>query len=791
MEEKKRRILHRVLSMAFAFAMLLTIAGLGTKLDAHAYEYERTVYVKLVDSSTGQVLMGEDVTPIVDRWVSSGYNYVPETWPQNEDGTFTQNEDGTFTYVIGDNESDWMQFSFGGSASGYATYRITSYRQATYISDIQDGQVFTVNLTPQTEEEALNLVRNSIKEQISTYKNPSDYRNDEQETLSSIIQQYSANVDDATTVSEMYAALADARSEMDMLKTAQSYTNDENYDKITFVSKNGSKVGLVGENGVYQIQLRSFEKGGKFQVEGFSGTQVTWNAKTKMWSSQIWNQFDVHYILAEGENRGGFMMQSLPSDVSYNKDITLPDCSVTFGNTTVTFSLVVIPCDITIGEIKLDDVELTRIDADGKEFDPVSYTVPVTATDEEFEPSGVRIESLTPAIAEEKDGAIIPHKTGTAKFKAISKDDPDQSKKFSIRFSYSEYEQQLIMQDYLDATDVIKAINDIGDVTLDSEEAIASARTAYTALNQSAKEKVTNYKTLTTAEKKLEALQAANNVDEMIEEIGEVSLESKAGIKAAREAYDELSSEAKDFVTKEEILQKAEKKLKQLQAADEVDSQIKAINEVTLDREEAIKAVRAAYEALAPEVKAYVKNEAALQDAEKKLNQLKIEKKDADAAKEVTTKIATIGDVTLAKESDVQAVRSAYNKLSANAKQLVGNYSILTTAEQKITALKAEEAKKAAEAKKVVLPKLTLKVKAAKRKATLTWKKASKADGYVIYRSTKKNGKYKKIKVVKGAKNVKYTDKKVKSKKTYYYKVCAYKGKVNGPLSAAKKGKVK
>ena len=63
--------------------------------------------------------------------------------------------------------------------------------------------------------------------------------------------------------------------------------------------------------------------------------------------------------------------------------------------------------------------------------------------------------------------------------------------------------------------------------------------------------------------------------------------------------------------------------------------------------------------------------------------------------------------------------------------------------------------------------------------------------GYIIQRATKKNGKYKQIKVIKSWKKTSFTDKKVKSKKTYFYKIRPYKGKVKGPVSAAKKVKVK
>ena len=59
----------------------------------------------------------------------------------------------------------------------------------------------------------------------------------------------------------------------------------------------------------------------------------------------------------------------------------------------------------------------------------------------------------------------------------------------------------------------------------------------------------------------------------------------------------------------------------------------------------------------------------------------------------------------------------------------------------------------------------------------------------------KKKGKYKKVKVLNGARKISFTNKKLKKKKTYYYKVCAYrkvgKKKVYGSYSAVKSRKVK
>lgn len=54
----------------------------------------------------------------------------------------------------------------------------------------------------------------------------------------------------------------------------------------------------------------------------------------------------------------------------------------------------------------------------------------------------------------------------------------------------------------------------------------------------------------------------------------------------------------------------------------------------------------------------------------------------------------------------------------------------------------------------------------------LTWKKTSGAKGYKVYRSTKKNGRYK---LIKTTKKTAFTNIMLKSNKTYYFKIKAYK----------------
>ena len=95
---------------------------------------------------------------------------------------------------------------------------------------------------------------------------------------------------------------------------------------------------------------------------------------------------------------------------------------------------------------------------------------------------------------------------------------------------------------------------------------------------------------------------------------------------------------------------------------------------------------------------------------------------------------------------------------------------------------------------KLAAPK-SVKTKKAKKGVKLTWKKVSGANGYIIYRSTKKNKGYKKIAVInKGSKKV-YLDKKAKKGKTNYYKVKAFvksgSKKVTSSFSKVAKKKIK
>ena len=229
--------------------------------------------------------------------------------------------------------------------------------------------------------------------------------------------------------------------------------------------------------------------------------------------------------------------------------------------------------------------------------------------------------------------------------------------------------------------DVIEKIDAIGEVTLESEEAIAAARAAYEALTEAQKAQVTNYDKLTAAEARLADLKAAKAVDDLIDAIGEVTLESEEAIAAARAAYEALTEAQQAEVKSYDKLTAAEARLADLKAAKPVDDMIDAIGEVTLESEDAIAAARAAYEALTEAQKAEVKSYDKLTAAEARLADLK-------AAKAVDDMIDAIGEVTLESEGAIDAARAAYEALTEAQQAEVKSYDKLTAAEARLAVLK-------------------------------------------------------------------------------------------------------
>jgi len=161
-----------------------------------------------------------------------------------------------------------------------------------------------------------------------------------------------------------------------------------------------------------------------------------------------------------------------------------------------------------------------------------------------------------------------------------------------------------------EANTVQEQINALPDtVALSDEAAVIAARQAYDALTDEQKAAVNTTK-LVAAETRITALKAAAKVQTQINALpDEVTLENEAAVKAARKAYNALTAEGQAAVNTDKLVA-AEARLAELAAAAAVQTQINALpDEIVIQDMQAIKAARAAYEALSEELKASIDTE--------------------------------------------------------------------------------------------------------------------------------------------------------------------------------------
>ena len=260
---------------------------------------------------------------------------------------------------------------------------------------------------------------------------------------------------------------------------------------------------------------------------------------------------------------------------------------------------------------------------------------------------------------------------------------------------------------------VKELIDAIGEVTLESGDAIDAARTAYDKLPEAKKALVDNYEKLTAAEEAYTALvdaAAAKAVDDLIDAIGEVTADSGDAIKAARAAYDALTDTQKELVKNYEKLTAAEEAYTALvdaAAAKAVDDLIDAIGEVTADSGDAIKAARAAYDALTDTQKELVKNYEKLLAAEELYEELTasaaaIAQKAAEEARKAQEEAEA---AQKAAEEAVEAAEAAQEAAEAAAAKAGENNAA------------AEEARKAAETAQAAAEAAQTKAEEAQKKA--------------------------------------------------------------------------
>ena len=293
---------------------------------------------------------------------------------------------------------------------------------------------------------------------------------------------------------------------------------------------------------------------------------------------------------------------------------------------------------------------------------------------------------------------------------------------------------------------VKELIDAIGEVTLDSGDAIDAARTAYDKLPEAKKVLVDNYEKLTAAEEAYTALvdaAAAKAVDDLIDAIGEVTADSGDAIKAARAAYDALTDTQKELVKNYEKLLAAEELYEELtasaaaiaqKAAEEARKAQEEAEAAQKAAEEAVEAAKAAQEAAeAAAAKAGENNtaaeearkaaetaQAAAEAAQTKAEEAQKKAEEAKAGAEAARKAAEENNAAAAAEAAKAVAEAVKAAEEAGRSAQSAAQAAQSAAQAADSMLKAQEAQAAAEAAQAA-------AEAAKARAEEAQKKAEEA----------------------------------------------------------------
>ena len=240
-------------------------------------------------------------------------------------------------------------------------------------------------------------------------------------------------------------------------------------------------------------------------------------------------------------------------------------------------------------------------------------------------------------------------------------------------------------------TDQINALP--ADITLNDKAAVEAARQAYTDLTDDQKALVDDdtVAKLEGLEKSIADQEATNDVIAQIDAlpaVSDITADDKDQIYAAKEAFDNLSDEAKALIPIREqtkldaavvTVDKAVKDAEDKAAAAEVTEMIQALpsaTAITADAKDAVEQAAAAYDALTSDQKALVPLasrlkltivkgalDAALKQAE--------DEAAADAVTEMIAALPSSSNVTIDDKDNIEAAKAAYDALTSDQKKLV------------------------------------------------------------------------------------------------------------------------
>ncbi len=263
-----------------------------------------------------------------------------------------------------------------------------------------------------------------------------------------------------------------------------------------------------------------------------------------------------------------------------------------------------------------------------------------------------------------------------------------------------------IEEDTASAASVDAMINTFPEIiTLSDQTAVSAVRASYELLNPEAKSLVALYSELVSAEDAIAVLNAyldqAEAFDALVSALPlDIIYDNLLEISEARNFYNALPSEAKAFVTEYLVLLAAEERIAELvwskAIGEEIKEYIDALTGINLNFETRIVRIRARYEELNSDAKAFVTNYEMLIAAEARINALKEARSAAEAFQqrinalnELVAEVDAEDELSILNAGrTITELMEDYNLLSSDVKDFLENSQTIEESLAAINAIK-------------------------------------------------------------------------------------------------------
>lgn len=591
--------------------------------------------------------------------------YCISTLCADRDGTLYYKNDSCYLMAVennpaylnnvtvkgGENESISWNKAFDSANAEYELKIPDTMKTANITLEMNEGMTATINGSTYTGKNEVTLEEGDTKVQIEVSKTQGEKTYKRTYTLNF------ARVKAISTLESM--KVGNSNSFTGFLQMTPEFTSE-----VT-----DYKVDTTRQESFWRVWLKPTDVNSKITVTPVENVDriTTSNGNTSTQGHDRWNVYKKDQTKT-AKIRIDVLSENGKKTTSYNLTLEVP--------------VKVTGIALDKQEAELDMTEKLQLNAKIMPENATIQTVKWYSSDEET------------ATVDEK-GLVTPKKAGNAEITVISDDGASITDKCHVTITDKAKE----VDDLIDA---------IGTVTLESKAKIDIARDAYNTLTAEQKERVTKLNVLEAAEKEYDRLKgeadkeeadkaAAKAVDDLIEKIGEVTIDSGKQIQQAREAFEKLTPEQKEKVEKEEILKAAEEKYAELLLVEEKENaknlldNYKNLTEYRQEQQEELKRIiregKTQIEKATDKdgIDKVVKAAKEKMDAVKTDAELTAQENMEKAAEYVEKQIANIGEVRFTSKSRdaILFARVSYDKLEKMAQEKVDNYSVLSAAEAK------------------------------------------------------------------------------------------------------------